>query len=766
MKDAKVLLKAYLPSLLFMLCSAAHSAESVIEEVIVTANKRAESLQEISSAVSAYSGDTMEALNLQDFYDIADMTPGMAQRTEDEITIRGVGRIGGDASFASTVAVHENGFFLPRGVYWPFVDIAAVEVTRGPAGSVFGRNATGGAINVKWRQPGDTFGGWLDASSGNYSYHRVRGAVDIPLSDDGSLLTRIAFLEQQRDGTIDNELTGDKLDGHNKDEWLVRGTLAWQPAENIEADLRIMHWQRNGHLNYGRPSEHTRTSGFYEAVGAERPPPENDKVVSNVLEFSDGDASNNTDTRFDLDFRWLLGNNSWFGDIELAGVVGRHNNERRRVSDLDASTVDIVSANQPVDGFTNNAEIRFSTTGDNGFDFMLGVFWAEFFEDGTGATVRAILPVDAGDVLLPGVLPINLATTVRADLTHLKSELGGESLGLFSNATLRLQEMIHTLPNIEVFFGYRKNSDDVTIDSALQTDVYIPHNLPLAAQSGVSVVNLNDAFDEDTWDAGLKWHLADDHMAYLKRAKGYKAGAVEFAGGELNRVAPEILHSWELGWKSSYFDRRLQANLAVFNYDYSDLQVLVHVGIETSTENAANSEMNGAELELMWAPNAAFFTQLSLAYVSAEFTDYCTTDPTFPQGYTDSACEGIAGERNMSGNQVPNAVPWSAAVVAGYTFDLGDFGTLQPLVKVVWIDAYYTAANNIDPYLLETSHQTDLRLSWRSAADRWSAELFVEHLENDRERFVYPIAVGIKDALFYTTQVPPRMLGLQLGYRF
>ena len=138
----------------------------VIEEVIVTANKRAESLQDISSAVTALGGDTLETLNLEDFFDVADMTPGMAQRTEDEITIRGVGRIGGDASFASTVAVHENGFFLPRGAYWPFLDIAAVEITRGPSGAVFGRNATGGAVNIKWREPGEDFGGWADATVG------------------------------------------------------------------------------------------------------------------------------------------------------------------------------------------------------------------------------------------------------------------------------------------------------------------------------------------------------------------------------------------------------------------------------------------------------------------------------------------------------------------------------------------------------------------------------------------------------------------------
>lgn len=765
MKNKNNTISTIQSALLALYLSGSASAQQ-IEEVIVTANKRSESLQDISSAVTALGGQTMEALNMQDFFDVADMTPGMAQRTEDEITIRGVGRIGGDASFASTVAVHENGFFLPRGAYWPFLDIAAVEITRGSSGAVFGRNATGGAINIKWRQPEQEFGGWVDATAGNYNYQRVRGALNTPLNDDGTVLGRVAFLKQTQDGTLDNLLAPDDLDGHNKDEWLLRAIVAVEPSGTFQGNLRLMRWERDNIYNYGRPSDHTLNSGFYEEVGADRPPADNDKVESNIAEFTGGEPGNNRDTRVDLDFDWMISQGSWFGDVELNGILGRHELIRRRVSDVDGSTTDIIAADQTTDGFTNNAELRLTTTGDNGVDMMLGVFWAEYFEDYGDSFIRAILPVGVGTLLFPGLLPVDPKVVVRAELTHLRSKQSGESFAVFGNSTLRLQSLIATAPNLELFAGYRSNRDDVGIDSAVRTDAYVPAFSPVPAQSTVSPVDVVETFNQDTWELGLKWLVNEDHMLYAKRSKGYKAGAVEFASGELNYVDPEILYAWEVGLKSEFFSRSLQLNLAAFHYDYTDLQVLVHEGVEVHTENAAVSEMDGVELEMLWQPTPALFTQVSLAYLDARFTDYCTTDPTFPQGASDPACIGRNGERDVSGNRLPNAPPWTIAWVASYTWQLGNRGSLQPLVKVVWTDEIYTAANNSEPYYLADFTQTDIHLTWQSPSQRWVVDLYVEHLEDERERLVNAISAGIPDALFYVTQVAPRMFGVKVGYSF
>lgn len=737
-----------------------------IEEVVVTANKRSESLQEISSAVTALRGDTLEALNLQDFFDVADMTPGMSQRTEDEITIRGVGRIGGDASFASTVAVHENGFFLPRGAYWPFLDIGAVEITRGSSGAVFGRNATGGAINIKWRQPETDIGGWFDYTVGSYNYQRIRGALNIPLSNDERLLGRIAVLKQSQDGTLDNLLAPDDLDGHNKDEWLVRATISFEANEHLKSNLRFMRWERDNLYNYGRPSDHTLNSGLYEDVGAQRPPAENNKVKSNIAEFTDGEPGNNVDSRVDADFSWLIAGDTFLGEIELNGLLGRHELERRRVSDVDGSTTDIIAADQTTDGYTNNAELRLSTTGANGIDTMLGVFWAEYFEDYGGSFVRAILPVGAGSLLFPGLLPVDQKVAIKAELSHLHSKQSGESFAVFGNTTFRLQDLFNISPNIELFAGYRLNTDDVAIDSAVRTDVFIPASSPVPVQSTVAPVDVKDTFKQNTWELGLKWFLNEDHMIYLKRSLGYKAGAVEFASGELNRVDPETLHAMELGIKSTFLERSLQVNLALFHYDYRNLQLLIHEGIEVHTENAAASIMDGVELELQWQPNQAFFTQLSVSWLDARFADYCTTDPTFPQGFNDTGCEGRNGERDVSGNQVPNSAPWTVGWVASYTLDFGNYGTLTPLVKVIWSDSLYTSANNAEPYELDQIRQTDLHLTWASAQQQWLVDLYVEHIENEEERLLNAVSAGLPDALFYVIQVPPRMIGLKLAYNF
>lgn len=754
----------------FLLSIASNSslAQSQIEEVIVTANKRSESLQDVGSAVTAISGQVMEAANIQDFYDLAEMTPAMVQRSEDETTIRGIGRVGGDASFASTVAVHENGFFLPRGTYWPLLDLTAAEITRGPSGTVFGRNATGGAINIKWRAPEDELSGWADVTTGNYDFKRVRGAVNVPLSSSGDWLSRWTFLDQERDGTLDNVLTPGHLDGHNRDETLGRLFLSGNLSENVMANIRAMYWRRENQYTYARPSDLTVNSGFYESVGGEPPPKDADKAKSDIREVSGGRPGDNRDRRLDFDVNWLIGSYDWIGELSLDFIAGYHKNERRRVVDLDASTTDIIYVDQPAVGDNQSTELRLTTNGDSGVDFMLGLFWAEFAEEAAGTYYVATVPAGA-DLLLPVSspvpLPISPTVPVRAEINYQTHESGGSSKAIFLNSTWRLQDTFSSMPSIEFFAGYRVNKDDVATRLVGTQDLFIPDDNPIAVREEL-FFDVGGDFGENTWELGAKWFATEDQMIYLKRAKGYKSGAVEALPEGSNRVDPEIVNSWELGIKSEFLNRTLQMNLATFYYDYSDLQVLLLESFSSRTENAAKAEVYGVEVEALWQPNDRFTLQLTASYINAYFIDYCTTDLTFPQGSVDPGCEGRGGERDVSGNDVPNAIPWMLATIASYEWPIGRFGYISSMVKFTWSDSYDTHPTNLDSYVLEQYHQTDMHLVWSSRERRWTVDLFVEGIEDEADRYVAPVSIGFKNGLFWSQQLPPKMLGLRVAVKY
>lgn len=751
--------------ILFSGYAVGEQRQAVIEEIIVTANKRTESLQEISSAVTAISDELAQQGDIESFFDIADLTPGMIQQTDREITIRGLGRNGGDASFASTVAVHENGFFLPNGVQWPMVDIGAVEITRGPSGAVYGRNATGGAINSKWHTPEPDWGASVDLTVGDYGTRRGRGHINAPLLDDSRLLSRWAFVHAEHDGHMRNSLTPDHLDPENRDEWLWRVYLTSEPTDSLRIAARYMDWFSDNEYIYGSPDLETRRSGILESLGARPLPDDTYKVRANVLDKNGGRPGWSRIERGEIDLTWSIPIMPLLGNVDLDLLAGEQRHKARRITDLDATEIDIVFQNQEAAGYVRNAELRFSSNNSGGFNWMLGLFWSRFFDDEAPTQVRAIIPVKSSVLLpLPGIPDQDII--VRAEIEDPLRFRQGKSQALFANATVELETLFQGMPAVELFGGYRINDDDVAIARRRNQDVFIPSDAPAPAQSTSTLTKAADSFREPTWEFGGKWFINDSHMVYVKRAKGYKAGAVESTGGALNRVEPEILEAWEVGSKSAFFDRALTINLSAFHYDYDDLQVFFFENLESRTENAASATIKGIELEAQWRPTKALFTLLSASYLDAKFDEYCTTDPTFPQGFTDPACEGKGGERDLSGNRLANSPRLTLAAFIRYTLDFEEWGTVSPLIKSSYTEDIFTSPTNLQRYEIGAFSKTDVRLAWESQSEQYAAEFFVENIENHREIFLLPVAVGVENALFFFQQVPPRTTGLRVTVRF
>ncbi len=750
----------------------------LIEEVFVTVSKRQESLQEVLGSVSAFDGDTLNRNNVQDFASLVDLVPGMVAQDEDKIAIRGISRT---RDGPSPVAFHVNDVFIAqRGE--PFYDLGAVEILRGPSGTLFGRNATAGAINVKWRQPESQWSAGGSVRSSGLEERQFRGFVNIPLlgEDDPRLLARAAAMVRRGDGTLDNLLVPDNEDPNNVRDQFLRLYLTSEVTENVQLGLRAIHSEsepRGSGLVFTQ-SLHTRRSGEYQRLGAQPLPDDVTKVRSTTANrYGEGFAKT---TRIDGDITWSVQDLPWFGDVDVVAVGGVQRSNNMALFDLDGTEEPIV------DGFTRtpddrrrSAELRFVSQNDSGFDWLVGLFWYKQTAT-TDMLVEArtfVAPTDL--VALPGPsLPLS-GGIVQSPIFDVDVIVDGEhtldhSKALFLNMDFDLAKLLDW-QGLELTVGLRQNRDKFSKNTEYSDILITSYDFggPSSSVGAASNLVQKADFTESTGEIGFRWFYSDEGMLYSKLSRGYKPGLAQTVArpdGAIiqNPVGAEYLNALELGWKTSFFNRALVMSSALYRYDYNDLQVSQITPGGVITDNAGIATLTGFEVESQWSPNQAFYLQASMAWSQAEYDEYCGSDPALgndPQ--IDPGCNS-ENPTDFSGVQLPAAPQLSAALLATYTFDLGEFGTLMPSLKTSWTDELDRRGLG-NPHDRIRSHSTsDFRLAWNSLNRRWQVEAFVENIENNDDIYFQafaPAVVGGQPDLFTLgAGIPPRIYGVTVEY--
>jgi iron complex outermembrane receptor protein len=343
---------------------------------------------------------------------------------------------------------------------------------------------------------------------------------------------------------------------------------------------------------------------------------------------------------------------------------------------------------------------------------------------------------------------------------------------------------------LQLFGGFRWNAD--TIDLDLENFGLPPFLPPSQFQDTVK-------YDEPTGEIGVRSRFLDHHMLYAKYSRGYKAGDIQLVDPELdpdgvpdgvNHIEPEIVNAIEVGSRNDFFDRRLQANLTGFYYDYTDLQVPQILGLSTVTSNAGKADIWGIELELASSPVDAWTLSMAISYLNATFGEFCANDAAQFRSTSDPGCppptNAIDGQINLAGNRLEDSPEWKISLFTNYDLDLGRFGVLTPVLKFTWNDRYFlrpfncgdcvtprppgggqppTPADFTDIDVQESYTSTDIRLQWRSEGGLFWGEFFVENLEDNT---IYSrIVVGPQ----FTGGMPnrlnlqaPRMIGGRIGF--
>lgn len=814
---------------------AQNGASATLEEVVVTARRREESLQDTPLAVSALSGDMLEQMGISDIEDVEALAPSLqfsqTNYKAPAIFIRGIGQRSGSPGLDPGVGMYLNGVYVPRSdaQLLDAVDVANIQVLRGPQGTLFGKNNIGGAILVDSKKPDPeavVFG--VKIAGGSFGRRDVKLDANLPISD--VLAARFAANVKRSEGSIDNIAAGNAL--FDQDRMAVSSRVMWYATEEVEVDLfgflsRIDErgspyncaFQNNGAI---------LSQGIYRGANGRTLEQACDESAALAKQFKV--SQNGEDALYAVDNHMLslsLRFPLWGMDVESISSYAMQDNLRTS-GDSDGTDIRAVQVGSDA-GFQVFAgaglsspspqreqlsqELKFNGLAWNdSLNYTFGIFLAEETLDkttdgtdvgdnglvavGPGAAVDLGLPVPVPDAL---VLPVQANTALLADYKNRTAALFAQAtwdatewlqLTLGARYTEEERSAVHTLitPDYQEYAN-RLNAQIGSNPAILlpvvhyQDGIYSPvtqaqyfayqapevplvFGEPLRGSTTFSEVTPNLTVNFLATDEMLAALGLDSFIAYATLSKGFKSGGLDVRNTQtessLQQFEPEIVLNKELGFKLDAVDKRLRFNVALFQMDYTDLQVALYERGSTATEviqftgNAGEAVVDGFEFELT-ALLGDFTVTANASYTDGDFVEYMLGTNT---------AEGFAIV-DRSGEAFPQVPQNIRGLVISYDWE-SEFGRISPQLQYYYSDEIFIGTDYLSgEYASSTIGQYELynaRLNW-AINDRMAVTAFVNNLKDDAY-FVGGIAVT--SVIGVANRVPgtPREAGVEFSLRF
>ena len=616
---------------------SAQSQAQKLEEVLVTAQKRVENMQDVPISIAAVSGDKLEDAGITRTSDLQAYIPNLTMTEAaigSNVFIRGVGSQV-NQGFEQSVATYVDGIYYgrPRQLRTPFFDLERVEVLRGPQSILFGKNSIGGALSLTTRKPSDEFEAELSAYyEPEHEESIFSGVISGPISD--TLAGRLSLRKRDIDGYIENVYKG--TDEMESDEWVARGILAWTPSDNLDVTFKA------------EMGEYDTRGRNMVAVGDPAPggttPILNDfqKRAVNDPEFSDNEYDNYT-----LTLNYAL------GESTLTSVTGFSSYEFEEFLDGDIGIATVFGIPSTEDYEQFSQELRLTSAGGETFDYILGLFYQSSELDFTESLV----------LTLPSGLNVDIPRTYGSD-SDLWAAFGQVTWNMTD--TLRLTAGVrYTEEDKEGFRNlYTRNLDG----SVFPSDAFAPLGAPLPPL-GVFPHELDGDRSESSTTPliSIQWDATDYSMIYASVSTGFKAGGFDARSnrsmtseGTSNlEFEEEEALSFEAGAKLDLMEGRARLNFAVFRTEYDDLQVSVYDGvIGFDVQNAAEATTQGLEIDGDFQVTDGLLLSGSLGYTDFKFENY--PNGACYKGQTPDFVEGGVGFCDWDGNtnQFTPRVEW------------------------------------------------------------------------------------------------------------
>ena len=736
-----------------LLSNPAHAQEAPaaggLEEIVVTAQKRAESLQKVPVSITALSADQLQQRQIRGPEDLALSVPNMQINAVlgDGVPIfslRGISMSDFSLNQNGPVATYYDevykGSFALLGL--GMFDLARVEVLKGPQGTLYGKNTTGGAVNLVSRAPDFSNEAYVSLSAGNFNYWQAEGAGQLALSD--TVAARVAFTWADADGWMENEYPG-APDLNAIDQYGVRASLRYQPSDRFDVVLRATTSLQNP-LNYGVSSSPTEVG-----IGGSVYP-----IFGIPADFAEGIGRRELETpevyrrHLRADAIALTANWRITDTLGLVSITSYDEGTVHYAEDGDATPLRVSTA--VYDGRTRqfSQDLRLTSSLDGPVNFILGAYYQReslsnyttnwFYTD---IDVNGDGQVDTQDCI-DGEFFITCAYGNEFNQEK-------ESFALYTDLQFQVTDRLTARAGLR----YTKDSGDLTDFRALLYDVNrVPLFNIIPGSDDIAATTARDFDDDDvSGKIGFDYELADDMMVYASYSRGYRGAAFSaqaiFSPDELTIAEPETVDAVEAGFKFELLDSSLRLNGAAFWYGYKDQQ-FIDVDPDTTIAaliNLPESEIVGGELELQWLPVADLTITSGLGLLKSEIK------------------EGTSQGQDVSGNELVSAphVTFSAAVDWTVPLWTSDW-ELDVHVDGAHVSRQYFDILNRPTTTQDGYEVFNARLRAGPADDRYGISLWVKNI-TDSTYYTNMIDVGGLGFL-YNHVSAPRTYGVTFDARF
>jgi iron complex outermembrane recepter protein len=790
-----------------------------VETIIVTAQKREQSLQDVPIVVTAVSEQLLRDTGVKDIKDLTILTPGLlvTSTSNESITtarIRGIGTVGDNAGLESSVGVVIDGVYRPRnGVgFGDLGELERIEVLKGPQGTLFGKNTSAGVINVVTKRPSFDFGADVELTVGNYNAREAAASINVPFAE--KVAGRLYVASRERDGYLDvRTLPGPRDDNEDNDRDFVttRGQLLIQASDALDIRFTADYTDRNEHCCAAPQAILTPTAGVLAVLNALQP-----GSFANPADPFDRLAYSNRSTRQSVEDKGASVEINWdtpmLGGTTLTSITGWRDWETINGQDADFTTVDILYRN-PDGNFGNgfkqlSQELRFAGDGDK-LSWLVGLFYAnEDLESRDqliqGTQFRSYFTALTGGAASPiALLPANAFPANGATRDVYEQE--SKNWAFFTNNSIRITEAL------ELTLGARYTDESKDLDSsyfnehggvgcaALRSPAFAALQAAAAAGNagaqtiygiGCSVtyadplfnnIAFSQTFDEEevSGTAKVAYRFTPDVMSYLSYARGYKAGGFNLyrerngilflqpgtPGGPSvdtdTHFEKELVDSYELGVKTQWAGNSLLVNGAVFYQDYQDFQLNTFTGLQFIVTSLPQVVSQGVDLDFVWfTPLEQLSLQGGVTYADTQIEDFGTAQQFFRTDREDDT--------------LSFAPEISASLSATYEQPVGASLLFRGNLGVRYTSEYNTGSN-LDPRKMQDAMTLlNGRLGIGAQDEKWMVELWALNLTDEE---YYQVAFdatlqgsstspGVSTSTLNAFLGAPRTYGLTARFRF
>ncbi|MFW2851148.1 TonB-dependent receptor [Sphingomonas sp. TX0543] len=713
-------------------------------DIVVTAQRREQRLQDVPVAISAFGGESIEKRQAVQVGDLMRLSPNTQVATPfgeggpPNFVIRGISSTDYSANQSKPIAIYVDEGIRGLSTFetMPLFDIERVEVLRGPQGTLYGKNATGGAVNIVTKKPGFDTEGYMTGAYGNFNRVRLQGAVQTPLIRD-ILSVRFAALYVHDTGVLENVTPGlGNLD--QTDVFAFRGSLQFEPSSTFKATLRFNHVRSGGrnyapfaaNINFNDPAILFPGNNLSGLPGANR----------NGLGFFQTATTDTPKRTIQSDGLNLIMNWDVADHLRLTSVTTYDWGTWVDVGDDDGLPI---KADDPIFTFGRNIkqfvqELRLATSFSGPLNVQAGLFYSK---DSVNAGFDYSLLTDpgCGPACSFGFTPTGTgfvqSNSFRQDRKSYAAYLRGD---------------LEITKTVSIYGGVRFSRDKVAVSNF---NAFLGDNVDRAAVQTISDYADRRTFNNTSFEVGANWKPSKDVLVYASMREGYRSGAVNAQAfsdpSEITFAPPETARTYELGFKTTLLDRALTINGSVFQTDYNNQQVVVtEAGGLFPLRSISGARVRGFEGEITARPVDRVTLGVGVGVLDPKYNDNATVS-------------GSSGT-NVAGNQISNSAKFNLNLTGAVVLAKLDKGTVD-----FNIDASYSSRIYFDIAQTESISQkgywvSNARLAYNG--DRFSVGAGVKNLFNEK---YYAYGLALRFAGFdYLIRGTPRTYSVDATIRF